>query len=89
MKRLKPIINLLVVLMVLVLSASVVSYGFQVSTESKKNDQGQDNPIESIINQVRKYREAEKFEEALQKINIALEKFPQKEYREKFHPDSH
>jgi CHAT domain-containing protein/tetratricopeptide (TPR) repeat protein len=83
MKRLKSIINLLMIFMVLVIPITFPVYGAPIFTESKNTVQGQDSPIDSIINQVRKYRKAGRFEEALKQLNIALEKFPQKEYREK------
>jgi CHAT domain-containing protein/Tfp pilus assembly protein PilF len=46
-------------------------------------EQGQFSPIDSIVKKVKEYRKAEKFEEALQELNKAMEKFPQKEYRGK------
>jgi CHAT domain-containing protein/tetratricopeptide (TPR) repeat protein len=46
-------------------------------------DQGQVSPIDSVIKKVKEYRKAEKFEEALLELKKAMDKFPQKEYREK------
>ncbi|UCH98606.1 MAG: tetratricopeptide repeat protein [Candidatus Aminicenantes bacterium] len=54
-----------------------------ISPGVKTEDREADSKVESIINQVKEYREAENFEEALKLLKIALEKFPQNEYREK------
>ncbi len=83
MKRLKILSCLFVLLVLLVIPALSVIAEASVSSESQSDDRKKDIAIESIINQVRKYRKAGKFEEALNQLNIALEKFSQQEYREK------
>jgi tetratricopeptide (TPR) repeat protein len=80
MKRLKIFSCLLVLLFLLVVPAVAET---PVSAGVQAGDLEDDSKVESIINQVKEYREAGNFEEALKQLNIALEKYPQKEYKEK------
>jgi CHAT domain-containing protein/Tfp pilus assembly protein PilF len=82
MKRLK-LLSCLFVLLLLVIPALMLVAETPVSTGVQTEDRENDSKIESIIKKVREYREAGKFEEALKLLNKALEKFPQKECREK------
>jgi CHAT domain-containing protein/Tfp pilus assembly protein PilF len=83
MKRLKILICLFVLQVFMVIPSLSLFGETPVSTGMQTDDRENDNKVESIIKKVREFRKAGKFEEALKQLNIALDKFPQKEYREK------
>jgi CHAT domain-containing protein/tetratricopeptide (TPR) repeat protein len=83
MKRLKILSCLFVLQVLLVIPALSLVAEAPVSPDLQTGDQGSDRTIESIANQVKEYREAGKFEEALKLLDTAFEKFPPKKYREK------
>ncbi|NIM17281.1 MAG: tetratricopeptide repeat protein, partial [Candidatus Aminicenantes bacterium] len=80
MKRLKVFSCLIVLQVFLVIPAVAETPVFPGVQTGDRED---DSKVESIINQVKEYRKAGNFEEALKLLKIALEKFPQKEYRER------
>ena len=85
MKRLKLLGCLFLLQVLVVIPALTLVAEAPVSPGVQTNDRENDSKVESFIKLAREYREAGKFEEALKQLNIASEKFAQKEYRKKLH----
>jgi tetratricopeptide (TPR) repeat protein/CHAT domain-containing protein len=82
-RRGKFFIWFFVLVVLLVIPALMVIAEAPVSLQSQADDQEKDRTIESIIKLTMEYRKAGKYEEAVQQLNKALDKFHKKEYQEK------